>query len=680
MPQQKKDCRKRVNKTLVECIERRKRKLAEKKLRKETGKRYAKSRKGVKQPKNRKRPVKKGSRPQGLSIAQQGFRQDVIAGRGQPPPKLTQPQGAWGGVNMGFGSPFGIGAVYNQLQTAQTREVQAQSKVKKIFKSNEALTQRLDAQQLQIENIRGGRRGGGLLALPPPPAFDDDDPRGDAPVNVRELPPSVEDVMDSEFDRDFQELNDDEVERKADQIRVLEVRRDAPAPLGGEAAGAVPLALQDPPNPNVLVDALRRRREAERAQTPALSPIRGSPLSGSFGLPLSSENRASSPPDPLRQFTPSPPSSPRVEPEENRYLAPPTPELSTTAQLNIQSPAVQGRDMTIPEDIAQDELLAELGRIQDDQLPALTPQGVEDLNRVVKRYNIKREGRPKVQIDFSYGGASKEHQKELFELASEEENTAQVDDLPDHLKAVSIHSLADKVRPIGSVLKGNVELRSDFIFGNKVGSTTTRKKVSQSKINSGAIPNVEGEFVAPQAVWEQVVMDRAGGGISRFHKYDKLEYFDRGPRANPKIDALYPLAEEGKVHPTRQLEASELFGRFVIPAGSGAFQEQLFEGGDQDEDLVYHPFKQKWDKKPEGFEGTFGQFNQIYHSSLNQDEVGMPQPFSTTNGGMNKEGRFTRFGNSDEEGNISKVILGGRGKERNTELEQEGLEDPADVE
>ena len=157
---EKLDCRKRSNKTLKECVERALKKAREKKARESATGRYSKSRKGVKQPKNRKKPkkhtTKGGVVRGGLPIATQGFRDDRVAGRGQPQQQIqaSQPQG----INMGFGSPFGVGAVFNQLQSAQVREREAQAKaqteVKRIFDEKQALSQRIQAQNTQLDILR----------------------------------------------------------------------------------------------------------------------------------------------------------------------------------------------------------------------------------------------------------------------------------------------------------------------------------------------------------------------------------------------------------------------------------------------------------------------------------------------------------------------------------------------
>jgi len=273
---EKLDCRKRGNKTLKECIERALKKAREKEAtRKATG-RYAKSRKGTKQPKGRKKPkkhtTKKGVVRGGIPIASQVYRDDRVAGRGQPQQQVqaSQPQG----VNMGFGSPFGVGAVFNQLQSAGVREREAQAKaqteVQRRFDSGKALSQRIEAQdqtitqqRTQLDILRSRFDTGQFR--PPQPTTD----RGRQPYGMRgagggasvgfasqsglsredigERAKSMADLEDAERDSDF--LNPLTIQKRALQIKELDRQREesrAKTKVGGGKA--------KPPPPSPLVE------------------------------------------------------------------------------------------------------------------------------------------------------------------------------------------------------------------------------------------------------------------------------------------------------------------------------------------------------------------------------------------------------------------------------------------
>ncbi len=607
---EKLDCRKKENKTLKECIERALKKRREAEERKKSGKRYTKSRKGVKQPVNRKRPkahTTKSGVKKGGGIAQQVFRQDTITGRDTPQQTYPQPQPQpQQGINMGFGSPFGVGAVFNQLQTAQVKqreaETKSQTQIEKRFNQEKALKDRIEAQNqtiLQREtqldilrsrfdrgDFRGERQRVG--GTEPARSVVFDDPRESK---------SIGDLQDIQSDITFH--NDLAVKKKALQIKALNKDR-----LGGFLTQQSQLAgfVKDP-------SPLRIGEEEEE--------IKRDPFGEAEGI---------------------------------------TPPSPTPTDL----------DSIVPIEDEDVEGLSQSKEGRED----LKKEEAKELNKHARRFLLTSDKTGKTaEVDFVYGGLSRENQKELYKDIGE----GDIDE-PFYLAPPTTdrykHSLAPLVRPVGLAL-GSIllELRGDYYFGNRLGDKTQPKIIKKSKKGFVMPPPTDLED-PPLARWEQVRFSPIEGGESKikgFSEYNNQSQFDEETGLPFKLSFKHsPLIKGGK---GVKLPQSDLWGRYV-----STFYKDSGEGDYQPYSVVWSPTTQSWIDRPEGRAGEFGRPREIYNSSLDQDREGMPQPFSSK--GIN---RISEFGVADEEGKHNKISLG-KVEELDLYLDRGDIVDSSEIE
>ena len=651
------DCRKRGNKTLKECVERALKKAKEKRDREKSGSRYAKSRKGVKQPKNRKKPkkhtTKSGVTRGGLPIATQGFRDDRIAGRGQPQQQVqaSQPQG----VNMGFGSPFGVGAVYNQLQSSQVREREAQSQrkgeVARIFNQKNALSQRIEAQdttithqrtQLDIlrsrfdsgelrgdpRSTRGGRTKGGTQSV----GFASE--LGEGSIGGRGGTQSVNDLEDAKVDSVF--AQDFRAETVALQIKALELRRGLARARSSQSDDYD----RDSPSPR-QVNALNKLELSGAITKEQKQKALGSPyLAGGSSAGTPREN----PFDFGEEGTT----------RHGEGGRPPSPSSLTRQDLDQLVP------FTTEDEVKEAQETA--GGKSD-----LTDAQTEDLNKYVKRFNLTTgKSKTKHTIDYSYGGSKLQDQEEAlndleipyYALTTERTDRGEVVSVGgggDQKEVYSgdgkewkgfrsieghEHMLAPLVRPVGQKLEGQLTggIRGDNYFGYKLGKESASKRIPKGTIE---VPAGD-DWQPPPARWEQVELD--AGRVVGHTEYTDPDQFDNATG--------FPLLKGRQITPPSQ------FGRFVSNFGDK-----------EDRPVVWQPFTQTWEDRPKKFAGVYARPREIYTSSLVQEELeGMPQPFVNQ---MSSGARgFHQFSIAEEDGKQNFINLAERGKGGKGEVEE----------